>query len=659
MDTVMQIPNQTHPNSRITGRYWLVCMGLVAATLLAYQAVGGFSFVNYDDWAYVESNPQVRRGLTWDGLAWAFGTVAYSNWHPVTWLSHMLDVELFGVDAGAHHLSNLVLHILNSLLLFGILHRITGALWKSAVVAALFALHPLHVESVAWVSERKDLLSALFFMLTIRWYVLWVERPAPLRYAAVAMFFALGLMAKPMVVTLPFVLLILDFWPLGRMGPAGGGREKARAWASLAVEKTPLLVLSALSCAVTYQAQNLGGSISRLDVLPFYLRAANAVLAYTAYMGKMIWPRHLAVLYPIPEPLPWLKTALSFLLLLALFIFAFRQMRQRPWLTAGWLWYAGMLVPVIGLVQVGSQAMADRYTYLPLIGLFVIVAWGMDDICRAVPGKQRLLAVASVSVIFAMSVSTFWQVKHWRDSVALFGHAIAVTRNNHVAHFNMACALKDRGRLAEAEMHYMKTLALNPDQPGAHNNLGVALAGQGRIEDAGAHWRLAMAMAPDDPKAFDNYGLMLIRDGRIEEGMTYLARALAVDPDFSPAHANMGMAMLCRGEIGNAIGSLTKAVELTPHDINARKQLAMAKTLKSKILGAVQGLETILEKAPRGNAGMLGAKRKALAGAISDYQRAVSRLPGFAAEDFNPAALPAVGRVLAEWTRIERMHDVQ
>lgn len=646
----MQIFNRTHRGNRPTGRYWLVCVALAGATLLVYGQIGTYPFVNYDDWAYVESNAQVGRGLTWEGLAWAVTSLEIGNWHPVTWLSHMLDVELFGLDAGIHHWVNLGLHIFNSLLLFGIFNRITACLWKSAFVAALFALHPLHVESVAWVSERKDVLSAFFFMLTVRGYVLWVERPAPWRYVAVVIFFVLALMAKPMVVTLPFVLLLLDFWPLGRIGPVGSGKGRA----GVVVEKIPLLILTALSCIMTYHAQNVGGAVSRMDVLPLHLRVVNAVIAYGAYLQKMIWPQNLAVFYPLPENLPWIEATLAGLLVAVLFVFAFRQMGRRPWLTMGWLWYAGMLVPVIGLVQVGSQAMADRYTYLPLIGMFVIVAWGMDDLFSAVPGGRIVLATSAVLTIAWLSVLTVWQVGHWQSSTELFGHALAVTRNNHLAHYNMGGALKARGRHAEALIHFRKALALYPDS-GTHNNIGVILAGQGRADEAEVHWLQAMALAPDDPEAYANYGLMLVRRGRLEKGMAYLYKALAVDPDFGPAHAHMGMAMLRRGDIHGAIAALRKALALNPRDIGTQMALDKALALYKNIRDAADRMGQALGAAP--NNPELWRARQAFETAITEYQKVVSRLPGYTAGAFDRHRLPEVSRIRAAYARQAGMMD--
>ena len=633
--------------TRFTGdlsvRPWGIGLVLAVATLLVYGPVGTYPFVNYDDWAYVTHNPQVVPGLSWEGLTWAFRSLELSNWHPVAWLSHMLDVQLFGMDAGAHHLSNLGLHLINTLLLFGIFTRATGFVWKSGFVAALFALHPLHVESVAWISERKDLLCTLFFLLSIRWYLGWIERPQLLRYLAVVVFFMIGLMAKPMVVTLPFVLLLLDFWPLGRIGPAGSGKGLA----GVVVEKIPLLILSSLSCIMTYHAQNLGGSIGSIDVLPLHLRIGNAVIAYGAYMGKMIWPRNLAVLYPIPEPLPWLTAVLTGLILVALFVLAFRQMGRRPWLTVGWLWYVGMLIPVIGLVQVGSQAMADRYTYLPLVGLFVIVAWGVDDFVPNVFGRRIVLASAAVLAIAGLSILTVRQVGYWQSSSALFAHALKVTRSNPVAHYNMGSALKARGRWAEALVHFRKALALNPDS-GAHNNIGVILAGQGWADEAGVHWRQAMALASDDPEAFANYGLMRVRQGRIDEGVAYLVRALAVDPDFGPAHAHLGMAMLRRGDIRGAIASLRKALASPPRDPGAQMALNKALGLHGNIRNAVDRLAKALGTTG-GGGGERRAAYQALETAISDYQGAVSRLPGYEAGAFDRQRLPAVVRVQAEY----------
>ena len=416
---------------------------LVVATLAVYAQVIRHDFVNFDDDKYVYENSHVRSGLTWKGIAWAFTTTVGGNWHPLTWLSHMLDCELFGLNAGYHHLVNVLLHILNSFLLLLVLEKMTGAFWRSATVAALFALHPLHVESVAWVAERKDVLSTLFFMLILWAYVPYAERPSRKRYGLICAFLVLGLMAKPMLVTVPFVLLLLDYWPLerlqldeskgsdgtrGRPGRSGGGRKQAAL--RLIAEKVPLLALVAVSSAVTFVAQQRVGAMSMGTSVPLSGRIANALVSYFAYIGKMFWPSHLAVFYPYRHAVPAWEWAGAALLLVGLSIIVVLAGQRRRYLSVGWFWYLGTLVPVIGLVQVGAQSMADRYTYVPLIGLFLIAVWGAADLTAVWSrGRTGLRALSGVVIVGCM-VATSFQVGTWKNGLTLFGHALKVTKAN-------------------------------------------------------------------------------------------------------------------------------------------------------------------------------------------------------------------------------------
>jgi protein O-mannosyl-transferase len=438
-------------------RVLLLAAALALLTVLAYLPVLGNGFVLLDDGLYVTANARVLKGLTGEGLAWIWSANVANNWHPLTVLSHMLDCQLYGLAPAGHHLTSLLLHLANGLLLFAVLHRMTGALWRSAAAAALFAVHPLHVESVAWVAERKDVLSGLFWMLAMAAYVGYAARPSRGRYLLVASMMILGLMAKPMVVTLPFVLLLLDVWPLGRLRiEPGWSRQLAR----LAAEKLPLLALSAAGCVVTIVWQTT--SLADLDVVPWRLRLANAAVSYATYLGKTLLPRNLAVFYPLQLDIAVWKAAAAAVLIAALTALAVWKARRAPWFLVGWLWYLGTLVPVIGLVQVGRQAMADRYTYLPSIGLFLIVCWGLPELAGNRAGRRVVLAIASVTAILALTVATRAQVRHWSDSVSLFRHALAVTEGNYVAHVGLAKALRQQKDWAGAREQYRAALALRP-----------------------------------------------------------------------------------------------------------------------------------------------------------------------------------------------------
>jgi hypothetical protein len=453
------------PDTLHRRRSLVIGLGLLAAIGVVYWPVRHFEFINFDDDVYVWANPEVQNGLTLRGLAWAFTTGHAGNWHPLTWLSHMLDCQLFGVNAGAHHLVNVLFHAANTLLLFGVLKRMTGARWRSALVAALFALHPLHVESVAWVAERKDVLSTCFWLLTLWAYVRYVQKPeihystAALRpltswnYWLALVFFVCGLMSKPMVVTLPLVLLLLDYWPLNRVAgcklPAASSDPERSTLLALVWEKVPFLALAGVSCGLTLWVQQRGGAVASVESLPLGLRTGNAVVAYVRYLGHAFWPGGLAVFYPYQA---WsLPTVVGAGVLLAgvTGVVVWRGRSERH-LLVGWLWYLATLIPVIGLVQVGGQSLADRYTYVPLIGMFVLVAWGMPrSLTQPRLGKLAMIAAAS-AVLCACAVLSWVQVHHWRDSETLFRYALKVTTGSAQAHNNLGVALAAQGKLAEA-----------------------------------------------------------------------------------------------------------------------------------------------------------------------------------------------------------------
>jgi hypothetical protein len=448
----------------------LLGAALALLTLAAYLPTLHNGFVNLDDGFYVTGNPQVREGITRASAAWALTANVANNWHPLTLLSHQLDCQLFGLDPAGHHATSLLLHLANTLLLFAVLRGMTGAVWRSAIVAALFAIHPAHVESVAWVAERKDVLSALFWILAMAAWMGYARRPSLGRYLLVALTMVLGLMAKPMVVTLPFALLLLDVWPLERRG---------LGWKRLIAEKLPLLALSAAASLVTLRYQRT--SLAPLDLVPWSLRIANAAVSYAAYLGKLLLPRNLAVFYPIPLAIPVWQVAGAAALLAGLTALAVWKARRAPWLLIGWLWFLGTLVPVIGLVQVGRQAMADRYTYLPSIGLFVAIVWEI----AALAGKRRaILATAAAAIVALLAAGTWKQAGTWHDSVALYRHALAVTRGNYVSHVGLAKALVAKRDWKGAAEQYRAALALRPGLTEARAGLAAVLrAGELQVEE--------------------------------------------------------------------------------------------------------------------------------------------------------------------------------
>ena len=557
---------------------FFICAFLVVSTLSVYWQVAHHDFINLDDTSYVTENPLVQSGVTKKGLVWALTESHSANWHPLTWISHMLDCQLFGVKAGQHHLINLLFHIANSLLLFGVIRKMTGALWQSAFVAALFALHPLHVESVAWVAERKDVLSTFFWILCMWAYADYTKRPRIGQYFLVAIFLTLGLLAKPMVVTLPFVLLLLDYWPLDRLH-LGQLKDKPKSGfnklslSRLLWEKIPLFVLSVASSILTFVVQKQGGGVAPPDQFLVNIRIPNAFVSYVGYIGKMLWPGGLAVFYPYPEIIPLWKSAGAGLLLFSLSILFIRAVRTRPYLIVGWLWYLGTLIPVIGLIQVGNQAMADRYTYIPLIGLFIIVAWSIPDVLERWRYRQIALWISAGLLLSALTVCTWLQVRHWKNSISLFKHALKVTENNYLAHNNLGTALIDDGRHTEAIQHYSEALRIKPRYPLAQYNLGNTKAEQGRYGEAIEHYTEAIRLAPGYFKAHNNLANMLLYQGRADKAIAHYLKALEIKPDYANAHSNLGIALAQKGNLDKAARHFREALRINPDHVRVRNNL--------------------------------------------------------------------------------------
>jgi len=526
----------------------LVYLSLLVAAVAIFGRTTGFDFVYYDDPDYVTRNAVVRDGLSARGLLWALTATEASNWHPLTWVSHMLDVELFGLDAGAHHGTSVALHVINAWLLFALLRRTTGALWPSAAVAALFAVHPAHVESVAWVAERKDVLSTLFFLAALLAYAAWARQRGWGRYLLVTALFALGLLAKPMVVTLPAVMLLFDYWPLGRAVATPAGRELRR----LLVEKLPWFAMAGAASAMTLAAQHAGGSLAATDLVPLAHRLANAVVSYVRYLGMLFWPTSLSVLYPHPNlagGTPWTpwQVGLAGGALAVLTALAFHAGTPRRFVPFGWLWYLITLGPVIGVVQVGQQALADRYTYVPFIGPFVVIAWGAAEVFSRGRWRSRgvrtAVAAAALSGLVVLSVVSWRQVGRWRDTIALFEHALAVSAPAPVALTNLGAALAEQGRLDEAIARHRQALEIDPDDLRALNNLGLALQLAGRLEEAIASYRRALALAPDRVTARHNLATALRDAGFVDEAIVQYRQVLLLEPDAIGTHRALAEAL--------------------------------------------------------------------------------------------------------------------
>ncbi len=567
-------------------RRWGTAILLSGATAWALSPVLRNGFISCDDGTYVTANPRVAGGLSSESLAWAFSTGHAANFHPLTWISHMLDVSLFGSSPWGHHLSSLLLHAASTALLFLVLEKMTGALRPSAVAAALFGVHPLHVESVAWVAERKDVLSGLFFMLTLAAYARYVESPSLRRFSPVVLALALGLLAKPMLVSLPFVLLLLDFWPLGRLGKESAGR--------LVREKLPLFLLVLVSSALTVAAQSRGGAVSSLSEFSLPVRVGNALVAYGAYLGKTIWPFGLSFFYPhlgAPRALPLAVSTLALALLTAV---AIRERTRRPYLAVGWLWYVGTLFPVSGVVQVGVQAMADRYTYLPLIGIFVAASWAAAGALRP-RGRhaRRVAAIAALALLVLLAARARDQVRLWHDSSTLYEHALRVTGNNALVAYFLARTLDQEGHAAEAVSWYERVLGASPDYADARIHLALLLSRMRRTAEAIPHFEEALRGKPDSVQAMTGLGSALMTLGETEKGIVWYESAIALDPAYAEAHSKLGLALARRGDLVRAVLHLEKAVALDPDYTEARQNLAMAYYLGGRYAAAWEEIRAV------------------------------------------------------------------
>ena len=652
----------------------------------------GHDFVSYDDPDYVTANPHVQAGLTWAGVKWAFcNTQQAVYWAPLTWLSHLLACQFFGLNAWGHHLINVVLHAANTGLVFLLFRRMTGATWRSAILAALFGLHPLRVESVAWVTERKDVLSGFFGFLALLCYARYAkehmqkakcgtQNPAPRTVHHISRFtlhasrfyflslgcFALGLMSKPMLVTLPFAMLLLDYWPLKRMQNAECRMQKAesgatfdarrstlRALLPLLAEKLPFFALAAAASVVTFVVQKQGGALEPIGYLPLGARVGNALISYCRYLGKMFWPANLAVFYPHPGQWPLVKVLLAGGLLLGISGLLFMKRRRYPFLLVGWLWFVGTLVPAIGLIQSSSQAMADRFTYLPSLGVLILAIWGACELTQRWRYAVTAVAVAGSVAIVLCVVVTRQQLGHWKDGETLFRHAVGVTRDNWLALNNLGCALVKKGQIDEAIGYYVEALILRPGYAMAHNNLGVALTKKGQFDEGISQVQEALRLKPDYAEAYYNLGNALVRKGQIDAGISQYLEALRRQPDYADAHCNLGIALVRKGQLDEALSQYLEALRLAPANAEAHANLGIVFVRKGRIDEAISQYLEALRLQPdyaeaHYNFGNALLRKGQVDAAISQFQEAIRQQPDYALAHNNlGTALEQKGQIAA------------
>ncbi len=624
-----------------------ICIFLAVITFAVFGQTLHHEFINFDDNLYVYENPAVTRGLNLKGVGWAFTHRVCANWHPLTTMSHMLDCRLYGLKAGGHHLTSVLLHTATAILLFLVLRRMTGFLWRSAFVAAVFAIHPLRVESVAWVAERKDILSGLFFMLTIGTYVRYVGKSkvqspkSKIYYGLILVFFALGLMCKPMLVTLPFVLLLLDYWPLQRMSKVeerGASKTAVSALGSLLLEKLPLLGLAIASAVVTVFAQH--DAIQSFEKFSLPLRVGNALISYVAYLGQMFWPSGLAVLYPFAaRDVGVSKVVLSLVLLAGMSAGAF-VLRRRPYLLTGWLWYLIMLAPVIGIVQVGVQARADRYTYLPQIGLYLLLTWAAAELCAGWRLRRVVLGGCAAIILVALIFCARVQTAYWRNCESLWTHTLACTSDNAIAQNALGSARLKMGSVDEAITHCQKALQIKPDYVDAHINLGNALLQKSGVDEAIAHYQKALQIVPGGAEIYNNLGSALLQKGKVDEAIAQYQTALKIKPGYAEAHYNFGFALSKIGRVDEAIAQYQKALQIKPDYVEARINLGNALLQKGKVDEAVTHFQMVVQIAPGyaeayNNLGSVLLQKGQVDEAIADFQKALQIKPDYAEVRYN------------------------
>ena len=592
----------------------LIMLGLAVVTLAIYAQVIGHQFITLDDPTYIQENSMVNHGLTRAGLAWAFTTFHVANWHPLTWISHMIDCQLFGTNAGGHLLVNALIHAANTLLVFWFLLRTTHARWPSALVAALFALHPLHVESVAWASERKDTLSTFFGLLSLIAYVRYVEAPSSIRYVWTAITLALGLLAKPMLVTWPFVMLLLDYWPLGRWQSAKSKAQEKKL-IKLILEKIPLFILVAASAVITLIAQSRGGAVRTLAHEPLALRLSNTLVSYAKYLLLTFWPNDLAVYYPLaPGGIPGWQIVGAAFLLIGITAFCFLQRKIRPYLIVGWLWFLGTLVPVIGLVQVGGQTMADRYFYIPSIGLFVALVFGLADLVKSWRVAPSLCGGISAAALLILATLTNVQIQRWHDSFTLFEHTLSVTPPNLRIEHNLGVALGASNRFDEAATHFEKALQIDPNFYDGLVAMSVTRSHQGRMPEAIEYFQAAIRLQPDTPKAHVQLAHALWEQNRDQEALEEMRRALQSAPGDADIRGDFGLALAMVGRLPEAIEQLHEALRLNPNSAENHNNLGLTLLASGKARESIPEFEAALRLKPE------------LKGAADNLRRAQAQL---------------------------------
>jgi Tfp pilus assembly protein PilF len=615
-----------------------ICAVLAAITWLIFGQTLAHDFVNYDDEVYVYDNAKVAAGLSPQNILWAFTHTVCANWHPLTVISHMLDCQLYGLKPAGHHFTNVLLHTIAVILLFLVLRQMTGGLWRSALVAALFAIHPLHVESVAWISERKDVLSAVFFMLMLGAYTRYIRALSLTSYLFVLLFFAFGLMSKPILVTAPFVLLLLDYWPLKRFvsetAAKLGHRNRTESRANIRrifLEKIPLLFISFASCAATILAQR--HFIDPIDRLSFAERLGNAAVAIIVYLRQLVWPSGLSIFYPHPRHgLSAVQVSMAPLSLLAVSAAAFIYRRKHPYFPTGWFWFLGMLVPVSGIVQVGTQAHADRYTYLPQIGLYILVTWFIADIVSSWRHQRVLLSTAMVSSIVILMWPAWKQTSHWRDSRTLWTHALAVNPENDTAHNGLCNLALRQNRFEEAVFHARKALQVRPDSADAHSNLGLALLGTGQKAEALIEFRKVIETSPARPRVHYNLATLLLDSGRIEEAIAEFQKELQIQPEFVDAQNNLGIALEQKGALDDAVTCFQKAIELDPRRPKTHYNLATVFLRQGQFDHAIAHLEKELLINPasaeaHNDLGIAWSQKGRINEAIGEWQKTLDLQP--------------------------------
>jgi tetratricopeptide (TPR) repeat protein len=632
----------------------ILALILVAATWAVYWPVKNHEFVNFDDHEYITENWVVQKGLSRESVAWAFTSAFPTYWHPLTWLSIMADVELFGLDPGRHHVSNVFLHTINAVLLFSVLLRMSGAMWRSFFVALLFALHPLHVESVAWATARKDVLSTFFLFLTIWAYQGYTKKKTVKRYLLVLVPYGLGLMSKPMLVTLPFILLLMDYWPLGRLhfqepapqkkkkGKRPAAEERAGSSAvSLVLEKLPFLGL-ALICTLAVSFLRMAGEpFVSFEMRPLTLRMANALVSYVGYLWQTIWPMDLAAYYPFPVSLPSWQVAGSALLLAVISLGAIRSSSRRPYFLVGWLWYLVTLLPVIGLIQWGMwPATADRFTYVSLIGVFIVAAWGIPEIIGGWKHKEVILAASGGAAVLYFSVFTWFQLSHWQNSITLFTRALEVTENNYIAHNNVGVALKEKGEVDSAIRHYREAFRIFPFFSLVHANLGNALRDQGKVNEAVVHYQEALKARPTDEVVHHNFGVALAMKGHFDEAILHFQEAIKVYPYHPGTHFNLGLALARQDRMDEAIACFSEAIRIKPAYPEALFNLGVAFDSQGKLEDAIsyyqKGLELKAEDARlHYSLGMALARKGEIEKAARHFSEAIRLKPEFEEAHYN------------------------